>query len=78
MLTYSIKIEPQIEGWFTITVPSLPGCISEWDTLEEALENIKDAMIGYLLVMKKHNREIPFEIDSFSKISLNSKELEYA
>lgn len=78
MFTYSIKIEPQVEWWFTITVPSLPGCISEWDTLEEALKNIKDAMIWYLLVMKKHNREIPLEIDSFDKISLNSKELEYA
>lgn len=78
MFTYSIKIEPQIEGGFTVTVPSLPGCISEWDTLEEALENIKDAMIGYLLVMKKHNREIPLEVDNFSKISLSAKELEYA
>jgi hypothetical protein len=35
-------------------------------------------MIGYLLVMKKHNREIPLEVDNFSKISLSAKELEYA
>ncbi len=78
MFTYSIKIEPQIEWWFTITVPSLPGCISEWETLEEAMINIKDAIKGYLIVMKKHKRNIPLEISSFDKISLTSKELEYA
>ena len=78
MFTYSIKIEPQIEGWFTVTVPSLPGCISEWETLEEAVENIKDAIKWYLIVMRKHNREIPLEMDNFSKVSFNSKELEYA
>lgn len=78
MFTYSIKIEPQLEWWYTVTVPSLPGCVSEWDTLEEAMENIKDAIKGYLIVMKKHNREIPLEIDSFSKVSFSGKELEYA
>ncbi|MDP2103336.1 MAG: type II toxin-antitoxin system HicB family antitoxin [Candidatus Gracilibacteria bacterium] len=78
MFTYSIKIEPQIEGGFTVTVPSLPGCISEGETLEEAVENIKDAIKGYLIVMRKHNREIPLEMDNFSKVSFNSKELEYA
>ena len=59
MFTYSIKIEPQKEGGFTVTVPSLPGCISEGDTLEEATSNIRDAMLGYIQVLQKHKRRIP-------------------
>ena len=59
MLTYNVELEPQKEGGYTVTVPALPGCISEGDTLEQALENIKDAIEGYLKVLAKHNRKIP-------------------
>lgn len=62
MLTYTVKLEPQKEGGYTVTVPVLPGCISEGDTIEEALNNIKDAIEGYLLVMAKHKRKVPMEI----------------
>ncbi len=40
--------EPAEEGGFTVYVPSLPGCISEGDTFEEAVENIKEAVGLYL------------------------------
>ena len=36
------------DGGYVVTVPSLPGCISEGDTIDEALVNIKDAMAGYI------------------------------
>lgn len=55
MLTYTVELNPQKEGGYTVTVPSLPGCISEGDTLEEALENIKDAVEGYIKVLAKHS-----------------------
>lgn len=42
-------------GGYTATVPALQGCISEGDTKEEALANIRDAIEGYLFVAKKHN-----------------------
>lgn len=54
MLTYTAELKPQKEGGYTVTVPALPGCISEGDTLEEALANIKDAIEGYLKVLAKH------------------------
>ncbi len=41
-------LEPSDEGGFTAYVPSLPGCISEGDFREEALENIKEAIEPYL------------------------------
>ena len=44
----TIVLEPQEEGGFTAFVPSLPGCISEGDTKEEAVKNIKEAIELYL------------------------------
>jgi len=43
-----IVLEPSEEGGYTVFVPSLPGCISEGDTREEALANIKEAIELYL------------------------------
>lgn len=43
-----IILEPSDEGGFTVFVPSLPGCISEGDTKEEALKNIQEAIELYL------------------------------
>ena len=43
-----VILEPSEEGGYTVYVPSLPGCISEGDTREEALINIRDAIELYL------------------------------
>lgn len=43
-----VVLENSDEGGFTVYVPSLPGCISEGDTEEEALANIKEAIELYL------------------------------
>jgi len=43
-----IILEPSPDGGYTVYVPSLPGCISEGDTLEEALHNIREAIDLYL------------------------------
>ena len=43
-----VILEPSDEGGFTIYVPSLPGCISEGDTVEEAMLNIREAIDLYL------------------------------
>ena len=45
---YTGIFESAEEGGYTATIPSLPGCISEGDTFEEALENIKEAASLYL------------------------------
>jgi antitoxin HicB len=49
------------DGGYTVTVPSLSGCISEGDTFDEALENIKEAITLYLEVMKKDKEKIKEE-----------------
>ena len=43
-----VFLEPSQEGGYTATVPALPGCISEGDTREEALKNIREAIELYL------------------------------
>jgi predicted RNase H-like HicB family nuclease len=47
-LTYDVILEPSDEGRFTVYAPALPGCVSEGDSEEEALENIKDAIALWL------------------------------
>ncbi len=44
----TVVLEPSEEGGFTAWVPALPGCISEGDTRDEALRNIREAVDLYL------------------------------
>jgi antitoxin HicB len=44
---------------FTVEVPSLPGCISEGDTLAEALANIREAIDLYIESLQAHGEPIP-------------------
>ena len=43
-----VIFEPSDEGGYTVFVPSLPGCISEGDDINEALANIQEAIALYL------------------------------
>lgn len=43
-----VILEPSEDGGYTVDVPSLPGCISEGETVQEALANIEEAIALYL------------------------------
>ena len=47
-MQFKVLLEPSEQGGFTVYVPSLPGCISEGETVKEALENIREAIELYL------------------------------
>lgn len=47
-MNLKIVMEPSDEGGYTVIVPALPGCISEGNTREEALKNIREAIELYL------------------------------
>ena len=47
-MNLTVVLEPSDDGGFTAVVPSLPGCISEGDTREEAVANIREAIELYL------------------------------
>lgn len=59
ILKYDVIFEEQPDGGYTVTVPSLAGCISEGDTFEEAKENISDAIKLYLEDLAEDGEEIP-------------------
>lgn len=57
--------DPEYEGYIA-EVPELPGCVSQGKTLDKAIENIKDAIKGYLHVQAKHgNPYVAKESQSF-------------
>jgi len=47
-MNFRVILEPSEEGGFSVFAPSLPGCISEGDSRDEALENIAEAIALYL------------------------------
>ena len=59
VLKYDVVFEEQKEGGYTVTVPSLPGCISEGDTFEDAKAKITDAIKLFLEDLAKDGEEIP-------------------
>lgn len=58
-MRYRVLLEQDEDGMYVATVPSLPGCVSEGRSRKEALKNIKDAMEGYIMSLKKHKEPIP-------------------
>ncbi len=62
-MKFRIFIKQDDDGIFVSEVPELPGCISQGDTREDAVINIKDAISGYITSLKKHDEPIPFSID---------------
>jgi predicted RNase H-like HicB family nuclease len=48
VVAYNVIFQPEIEGGFSVWVPSLPGCASQGETFEEAKKNIKEAITLYL------------------------------
>lgn len=61
MHTFRIILAQEAEGGYTVTVPSLPGCITYGDNVNHAIEMAKEAIEGYLEVLKEQGEEIPDE-----------------
>lgn len=58
-MEFTVILEECEEGGYTVTCPALPGCVTEGDTYEEALQNAKEAIAGYLEAMEKQARMTP-------------------
>ena len=61
-MKFRVVIEPDEDGVFVAECPTLPGCISQGATREEALVNIRDAISGYLVSLRKHDEPVPLPI----------------
>jgi predicted RNase H-like HicB family nuclease len=58
-MKYRVLIEQDEDGVYVAEVPSLPGCISQGHTRSEAVDNIKEAIAGYLESLEAHSEPIP-------------------
>lgn len=71
---YTAIFEPdKTSGGYTVTIPSLPGCITEGETFEEAFKNIKEAASLYLEVMQEKREQIPKDTSSVIVTSIEVK-----
>ncbi len=60
-MTYTVVLIPAPEGGYTVVVPALPGCVTEGDTLTDALLMAEDAISGYLSVLAEDGDPAPVE-----------------
>ena len=57
--TYRILLSKEPEGGFTVTVSTLPGCITYGETMDEAIANAKEAVELYLESLAAHGEPMP-------------------
>ncbi|MDJ1183075.1 type II toxin-antitoxin system HicB family antitoxin [Roseofilum casamattae] len=58
-LKYPITLYPEAEGGYTVAIADLPGCLSQGDTLEEAVANIQDAKMAWIETAWECGDDIP-------------------
>ena len=58
---FTVVLEPEEEGGCSVHCPALPGCISQGDTREEALEKVQEAILLILEVIEKDHASVPVE-----------------
>ena len=64
MKTYTVVLTPDpIDGGFIATVPALPGCVTQGDTVEEAIENAEDVIRLFVSSLERHGEPVPEEQD---------------
>ena len=63
--TYRLLLVEEPEGGFTVTVPSLPGCITYGENLQNALDMAKEAIEGYIEILKEQGDMIPNDNHTF-------------
>ena len=61
ILNYKILLKKEPEGGYTVFVPSLPGCITYGETIDESIINAKEAIELYIESLRSHGEDIPTE-----------------
>jgi predicted RNase H-like HicB family nuclease len=58
---YTVIVHKAEEGGYWVEVPALPGCLSQGETVEQAMENVREAIEIHLLALKEDGQEVPEE-----------------
>ena len=71
-MEYSVVVHEAEEGGYWVEVPALPGCYSQGETLEDALENVKEAIDLYLEALREEDTEIPKDEEKVFRVAVPS------
>jgi predicted RNase H-like HicB family nuclease len=63
MRKYIVYLELAEEGGYVVSCPHFPGCVTQGETVEEALGMIRDVIQGYIFSLKKQGDPVPPGID---------------
>jgi antitoxin HicB len=72
MRKYTIILEPDTEvGGYTVTVPALPGCITQGETVEQCIERAQEAIAGYIESLINDGEPVPEETERPQMITID-------
>lgn len=71
-MEYSVIIHKAEEGGYWVEVPALPGCYSQGETVDEALDNVKEAIALYLETLREEGQDIPKDEDVVFKVAVTA------
>ncbi len=60
-MEYTVIMHPAEESGYWAEIPALPGCYSQGETLEEVMENVKEAVESHVDALKQDNQVVPVE-----------------
>jgi predicted RNase H-like HicB family nuclease len=62
-MRYTVLMDRNTNGSYTVTVPALKGCVSRGDSWDEALKNIEEAIAGYIETLRILKKPVPVEVE---------------
>ena len=68
-MEFSVVAHPAEEGGFWVSVPALPGCYSQGETVDEALGNVREAIGVYLEALREEGQDVPKDADVVYRVS---------
>ena len=71
-MEYSVVVHKAEEGGFWVEVPALPGCYSQGETVDETLDNVREAIELYLEVLTEERENIPRDEEVVFKVSVGA------
>lgn len=72
MRRYTIILQPHTEdGGYTVTVPALPGCITQGETVQQCIERAQEAIAGYIESLLMNGEPVPEEYERPQMITID-------
>jgi len=64
VLSYRTVLRKEPEGGYTVTVPSLPGCVTYGETVDHAIVMVREAIELYVDSLRAHGQEVPTDTET--------------